>query len=69
MFDILIRIFNYCRITRSATQPTQSLSNPSLSNPSLSNPSLSNPSPSNPITSLAKKKTPIGPAKKDNIVK
>ena len=59
MFDILIRIFNYCRITRSATQPTQSLSNPSLSNPS----------PSNPITSLAKKKTPIGPAKKDNIVK
>ena len=64
MFDILIRIFNYCRITRSATQPTQSLSNPSPSNPS-----LSNPSPSNPITSLAKKKTPIGPAKKDNIVK
>ena len=79
MFDILLRIFNYFGITRNSPTP----SNPTLSNPTLSNQTPSNlplvpitttPSnpitttPSNPITSLAKKKPPKTPPKKDNIV-
>ncbi len=64
MFDILLRIFNYFGITRNSS---------TLSNPTLSNPTLSNPIPSNlplvPITSLANKKPPKIPPKKDNVVR
>jgi len=59
MFDILLRIFNYFGITRNSPTP---------SSPTPSSPTPSNQTPSNPITSLAKKKPPKTPPKKDNIV-
>lgn len=67
MFDILLRIFNYFGITRNSPTP----SNQTPSSPPPSNLPLVpiTTTPSNPITSLAKKKPPKIPAKKDNIVK
>ncbi len=63
MFDILLRIFNYFGITRNSPTP---------SNQTPSSPPPSSPPPSNlplvPITTLAKKKPPKTPPKKDNIV-